>query len=140
MAGAFLVLALAIGPRAWVDLAVAGRFGAPLVEPTALPAGALLVDARAPAEFAESHLPGAIHATSVDAVAAARGRRPVVVYCSVAWRSGQLADALRAQGIDARNLRGGIFRWAREGRPLRDGAGNPTRRVHPFGFPWGLLR
>jgi rhodanese-related sulfurtransferase len=66
-------------------------------------------------------------------------REPVVVYCSVGWRSSEVAEALQRSGYrDVRNLKGGIFTWANEGRPLyRDG-----RRVfvvHPFDRGWGRL-
>lgn len=101
----------------------------------------LLLDARAPEEYAVSHLPGAVSAPDVEtalaAIADAGAQRPVVVYCSVGWRSGDLAQRLRDRGIEeVWNLEGSIFEWANEGRPVvRDGA--EVRRVHPYDERWG---
>lgn len=109
----------------------------------------VLLDARAPDEFAKSHLPGAIRVdpkASPEAltaeVASLRGAdaaRPVVVYCSVGIRSARVADRLRSAGVDdVYNLDGSIFRWASEGRPVvRDG--HPVREVHPYNALWGQL-
>lgn len=104
----------------------------------------LLLDVRRPDEFAISHLAGALRGASVaEAVlhlAAAALDTPVVTYCSVGYRSAALAQQLRRQGFtNVTNLRGSLFRWANEGRPLwRDG--EPVEVVHPYGWPWsGLL-
>ncbi|HKK72026.1 MAG TPA: rhodanese-like domain-containing protein [Candidatus Krumholzibacteria bacterium] len=66
--------------------------------------------------------------------------RPVVVYCTVGYRSGLAARELRRQGIEAWNLAGGILAWAHEGGPVLDGrTGRPTQRVHVYGWRWNLL-
>jgi rhodanese-related sulfurtransferase len=44
--------------------------------------------------------------------------RPVVFYCRVGGRSDMAAQAFRAAGFDAYSMRGGLQRWAQEGRPL----------------------
>lgn len=125
-----------------------------LADPTADASGAapILLDARTEAEFAVSHLPGAIRVdpdAGVEAwraaVADARGsdpggERPVVVYCSVGERSGRVAQALRQSGVgDVRNVPGSVFRWAAEGYALVDSAGRPTTLVHPYDAVWGRL-
>lgn len=112
------------------------------------PDAPLLLDARTAPEYAVSHLPGAVRvdpdasaAALADTVAALRAdpARPVVVYCAVGWRSAGVAERLRAAGAgDVRNLRGSIFRWASEGRPLV-ADGRPATRVHPFDAVWGRL-
>ena len=111
---------------------------------TALANDPLILDARTPDEFAVSHLPGALRvdpeasAAAVLAVHPEAATRPVLLYCSVGWRSSVLADRLRAEGIDARNLKGGVFGWRNEKRPLvRDGI--PTGDVHPYDAAWGRL-
>ena len=109
-------------------------------------AAPLLLDAREPAEYAVSHLPGARRAdpdASADALAAALADvdrdRPVVVYCSVGVRSAGVAERLGAAGFgDVRNLEGSIFRWANEGRPLAT-EGGAADRVHPYDAAWGRL-
>ncbi|HEX9781243.1 MAG TPA: rhodanese-like domain-containing protein [Opitutaceae bacterium] len=103
----------------------------------------VFIDARARQEFEVSHLPGAMHAEGTDEVLRLlRGvpeDRPVVVYCSVGWRSAVVTDAVRQRGkANIWNLRGSIFQWANEGRPLeREGA--PTHVVHPYDREWGVL-
>ena len=104
----------------------------------------LVLDVRTAEEFAVSRLPGAVRvdpeAQAMDVLAAhpEAKERPVLLYCSVGWRSSLLADRLRRAGVDARNLRGGAFGWRNEGRMLvRDGA--PTGDVHPYDAVWGRL-
>ena len=83
----------------------------------------LLLDIRAPAEYRVSHLHGARQALNAGAALALlrdvdQGRE-IVVYCSVGWRSSAVAERLRKAGYrNVSNLRGGIFAWANEGRPL----------------------
>ena len=101
----------------------------------------LLLDARTPKEYAVSHLPGAVSTPDVESALEAIGEadedRPVVVYCSVGWRSSALVERLRDRGLaEVRNLEGSIFQWANEGRPVvRDG--RPVRQVHPYDESWG---
>jgi rhodanese-related sulfurtransferase len=111
--------------------------GAPLV----------LFDVREPAEYAESHIPGAIRldpGAEAAAVLAAHGARmagaSVVFYCAVGWRSGMMVAALRRATEEAGatallNMRGGVFRWHAEGLPLAPQAAG----VHPFDPNWGRL-
>ena len=103
----------------------------------------VLLDARSPEEYAVSHLPGAHRVDpaadaypSLDTLAA---DTPLVVYCSVGYRSAGVAQALRDQGFtNVANLKGSIFRWANEGRPVyRDGQRVAT--VHPYDATWGRL-
>lgn len=103
----------------------------------------VLLDVREPAEFARSHLPGAqgfppgTPTAELDALAR---ETPVVVYCSVGYRSAVCARRLQTAGFtDVRNLEGSIFQWANEGRPLVDATGGPAARVHPFNARWGRL-
>jgi rhodanese-related sulfurtransferase len=49
--------------------------------------------------------------------------RPVVCYCRVGARSTMAAQALRAAGIDAYSMTGGLLRWSNEGRPLAPDGG-----------------
>ncbi len=103
----------------------------------------LLLDARAPEEFAVSHLPGARRidpkAEAYPALDSLAPGAPIVVYCSVGYRSAGVVQQLREQGFtNVTNLRGSIFRWANEGRTVvRDG--RAVRQVHPFDDTWGQL-
>ena len=64
---------------------------------------------------------------------------PIVVYCSVGYRSSKIAQKLEQEGFSSVfNLSGGIFQWANEGRPLFQGD-RPTQFVHPYNARWGKL-
>jgi rhodanese-related sulfurtransferase len=103
----------------------------------------LLLDIRTPAEYRVSHLRGAVPAADTKgALSALRGydkAQPIVVYCSVGWRSSAAAEALQRAGYrNVRNLKGGIFTWANEDRPLYRGQ-RRVSTVHPFNRDWGRL-
>jgi rhodanese-related sulfurtransferase len=104
----------------------------------------LLLDARQQEEYAVSHLPGAVRvdpsATTFPELDSLSRERSIVVYCSVGYRSAQVTKRLREHGYAASNLRGSIFRWANEGRPVVRGD-SVVREVHPYNDTWGdLLR
>ena len=100
----------------------------------------LLLDVRKAEEYAVSCLPGAIHAPNLAAVSAiATPDTPLVLYCSVGYRSARLAELLLLQGYrNVVNLEGSIFQWRNEGRSLET-QGQSTRQVHPYNRLWGLL-
>jgi rhodanese-related sulfurtransferase len=103
----------------------------------------VLLDARSPAEYDVSHLPGA-HRVPPDADTIAgldtlSRDAPIVVYCSVGYRSARITSRLQKQGFtNVSNLKGSIFRWANEGRTVVRN-GNPVRTVHPYDNTWGRL-
>jgi rhodanese-related sulfurtransferase len=103
----------------------------------------LLLDVRTGAEFAVSHLPGARRAdpkaTAAELLPTLPAERPIVVYCSVGYRSSELAARLlRAGRTNVANLEGSIFAWANEGRPLERN-GRPVATVHPYNEQFGRL-
>ncbi len=103
----------------------------------------LLLDARTSEEWAVSHLPGALLATSEDQalveLQSAEQNHPIVVYCSVGYRSAVLARQLIARGFtNVHNLEGSIFAWANEGRPVYQGE-REVRQVHPYNKVWAQL-
>ncbi len=104
-----------------------------------LPAHAVLVDVRTDAERAVSMLPGAFSEADYTRRRAEFGGRPVIVYCTIGYRSGVHARTLRQQGVDARNLHGGILAWAGTGKPLLDSQRRPTRRVHVYDERWAAV-
>ena len=103
----------------------------------------LLIDARKSGEFAVSHLQNARHLSSVAGVqaAATSNSQPIVVYCSVGYRSSALAEKLQKAGLtNVYNLEGSIFAWANEGRPVfRGGTNLQPAQVHPYNARWGAL-
>lgn len=109
------------------------------------PENVIVIDCRNPEEYAISRIPGALNLQEVDAVTAALEEREIppetiAVYCSVGYRSSKLATALQKAGIEnAVNLRGSIFAWANEDRPLETPKGEPVDVVHPYNQFFGRL-
>lgn len=104
----------------------------------------LLVDVRTAAEWEVSHLAGARSVPQPDPAAAPFAdlprNTPMVVYCSVGWRSANAAQRLRAAGFsEVRNLSGGIFVWANRGHRLVRPDGRRATVVHPYTTSWGRL-
>src|ERR1043166_3016466 len=96
----------------------------------------VLLDVRTEEEWNVSHLAGARRVdpnSSTEKVAAEISKEtPVVTYCAVGYRSGELATKLREAGFsNVRNLEGSIFQWANEHRPLVREA-QPVTIVHPY--------
>jgi rhodanese-related sulfurtransferase len=80
-----------------------------------------VVDVREPYEREAGYIAGTRHIALNDLSAQAtslQGDRPVVFYCRVGARSTMAAQALRAAGVEAYSMQGGLLRWAQEGRPL----------------------
>lgn len=100
----------------------------------------VFVDARAPRERKISELPDALSTAEFEQTADRYTGRPVIVYCTIGYRSGIETVALRRRGIEAYNLEGGILAWAHaEGNVVDGVSGVPTRRVHVYGRRWNLL-
>jgi rhodanese-related sulfurtransferase len=85
-----------------------------------------VIDVREPYEREAGHIAGTRHvelqrltseAGSIDK------ERPVIFYCRVGARSGMAAQAFRASGWEAYNMRGGITEWAERGLPLEPADG-----------------
>lgn len=97
----------------------------------------VIFDARESKEFNVSHLPGAKHVgyNKFNAQKAIKGLskdQKIIVYCTVGYRSGQVAQKLRRLGYNAHNLHGGITSWVNESGPLVDTKSAPTQKVHTY--------
>jgi hydroxyacylglutathione hydrolase/adenylyltransferase/sulfurtransferase len=80
-----------------------------------------LIDVREPYEREAGRIADSRHIALVELTAQAttvERERPIVFYCRVGSRSDMAAQAFRAAGYEAYSLRGGLVRWAQEGRPL----------------------
>lgn len=109
-----------------------------------------LLDVRHREEYAVSHLPGALQIDmhrDEDALREALSKAapdlspetPIVVYCSVGWRSAAMARRLSEMGYtQVQNLEGSIFAWAHADLPLENADG-PTSTVHPYSALWSGL-
>ena len=103
----------------------------------------LLPDVRTPAEFPGSQFPRARRtdppSTAAELSPSLPADRPVVVYCSVGYRSSELATRLiKAGRTNVVNLEGSLFQWANEGRALRSADG-PAKAVHPYNEKFGRM-
>lgn len=98
----------------------------------------IFVDVRSAKERAVSNIAGAISLTELPE-ALESGKRPVVVYCTVGYRSGLAVLDLQKRGIAARNLRGGILAWVAAGGQVVDTDGKQTHKVHVYGKSWAVL-
>ncbi len=103
----------------------------------------ILLDVRQADEYQTSHLKGALLATDLeDALKHLDDKspgRPIVLYCSVGYRSSELAGKLQKKGFTrVYNLEGSLFQWANEGRPVFRGE-EQVHEVHPFDRRWGVL-
>ena len=105
----------------------------------------LLIDVRTWEEYDFSHLPSAIQMDPdieiKKALKIIGEARSVVVYCSVGYRSSQLAARLVKVGLThITNLEGSVFAWANEGFPLEQD-GQRASKVHPYSrFAGKILR
>jgi rhodanese-related sulfurtransferase len=103
----------------------------------------LYLDARAYEEYRVSHVPGAqwIGYESFDRsrVSDLDRSQPVLIYCSVGYRSGKIAAQLQKMGFsEVYNLYGGLFEWANQGYPLVNPQQQPTDTVHGYSRTWGV--
>lgn len=100
-----------------------------------------LIDVRTQAEYDVSHLRGArrVEPGSPPSVLGLSPETPIVVYCSVGYRSSAFGQSLKKFGFqNVTDLKGSIFQWANEGRPLVQND-RPTTKVHPYNNVWAQL-
>jgi rhodanese-related sulfurtransferase len=104
---------------------------------------AVFLDAREKEEFDVSHIKSAKHVGYKDfdlaRVKNIKKSDPIIVYCSVGYRSEKIGEQLIANGYtNVSNLYGGIFEWVNEGYLVFDSSGNATPKVHAYDQAWGI--
>mgnify|MGYP000326472069 CR=1 FL=1 len=102
-----------------------------------------ILDARAQAEYKVSHLKGALHvgydSFQLSRVAGIAKNDPIVVYCSVGYRSEKIAEKLQEAGYtQVFNLYGGIFEWLNQEKTIYTPQGGATLQIHPYNSIWGF--
>lgn len=107
-----------------------------------LPA-AVRLDAREKKEYSVSHLPNArwvgYDDFDLSRVADLPKSTPIVLYCSVGYRSEKVGEKLQAAGYtNVRNLYGSLFEWVNQGNPVVDSNGKLTKRVHAYSRAWSI--
>ncbi|MBI1228099.1 MAG: rhodanese-like domain-containing protein [Bacteroidetes bacterium] len=102
----------------------------------------VLLDARERREYEVSHLANArwvgFDDFNLERVTDLPKDAPIVVYCSVGYRSERIGEKLEKAGFEyVENLKGGIFDWANQGLPVVDGQGQKVQTIHGFNEKWG---
>ena len=121
---------------------LSSRFDIVQICADSLPAeGFILLDTREEDEFSISRIGNAIHAGYDDFELSMLDMVPrdseIIVYCSVGYRSSKIALELIDHGFkNVKNLYGGIFKWANEGRPLYTDS-TQTAKIHTYNRHWG---
>ena len=100
-----------------------------------------VLDAREREEYEVSHIPGAtyigykkIDETVLDSI---EKDSPIVLYCSVGYRSEKIGEKLKKKGFtNVYNLYGSIFAWGNKGYPLLNGDGETTHKIHTYNKKW----
>lgn len=100
----------------------------------------IFLDARELEEYQVSHLPESIWVGyddfSLKRLNGVNKKQPIVVYCSVGYRSERIAQRLLEQGyLKVSNLYGGIFEWVNKGGPVCNQNGNTTA-IHTYNKEW----
>lgn len=126
--------------------AMANKFDAPTVSVDELEhlisqKKILLLDVRESVEFSVSHIQGALNIGyddfEIDKLPPIISKNSkIIVYCSVGYRSGDIAAKLKAKGFDAYNLHGGLFAWNNSGRALYSKEGKVTDNIHGYNKSW----
>jgi rhodanese-related sulfurtransferase len=98
---------------------------------------AVFVDVREKKEQEVSMLPGAITEQEFLSHLDRYRDKVIIGYCTISYRSGKLAEKLKAQGVVMLNLRGGLLAWVHDGGKVYDRNGE-TLRIHVYGRKWDL--
>ncbi len=104
---------------------------------------AIFLDAREKREYDVSHLKDAIYVGfnefTIASIKDIAKDNPVIVYCSVGYRSEKISEKLiSADFTNVSNLYGGIFEWVNEGHVVYDLYNQPTDKVHGYNSLWGM--
>ena len=97
----------------------------------------ILVDVRTAEEQAISMIPDAISQSEFEQNLDKYKDYPIVVYCTIGYRSGKYAQKLYQQGLNIFNLEGSILAWSHIGGELLNSLGK-TQKIHVFGKKWEL--
>lgn len=101
-----------------------------------------ILDSRSLEEYKTSHIKDAIWVGYDDfqkqKLIELDSSKPILVYCSVGYRSEKITQKLDSLGFEnVSNLYGGIFEWANEGLPIYKNE-MPTDTIHAYDKEWGF--
>jgi rhodanese-related sulfurtransferase len=100
-----------------------------------------ILDTREIDEYNTSHLKDAIrvgynHFNTKETSKTLLSTKPIVVYCSVGYRSEKIAEKLIKKGFKVFNLYGGIFEWKNKKNSVVDSSNIVTNKIHCFNAEW----
>ena len=62
---------------------------------------------------------------------------PIILYCSVGYRSEKLGKKLQKKGFtNVKNLYGSIFEWINQGYTVENTKGQTSHKVHTYNKKW----
>lgn len=101
----------------------------------------LIFDIRESNEYNTSHIRDAVHLgydnPKMQKLEDVDKDQPIVVYCSIGYRSEKLGEQLQEMGFtNVRNLYGSIFEWVNQGKPVVNGKNQAVKSVHTYNKKW----
>ena len=118
-------------------------FSVPTINPSVLKkmTDVTIFDARERLEYEVSHIPNATfigyNHFEKDVLKNIAKDRPIVVYCSIGYRSEKIGEKLQKMGYTkVYNLYGSIFEWVNQGNQVVDNQGLITKKVHTYNRSW----
>jgi len=101
----------------------------------------VFLDAREKEEYLVSHIPDARHVGyrrfKAKKLADLDRDTPIVVYCSIGYRSEKVGEKLQKAGFtNVTNLYGSIFQWVNQGYPIATEHDSLTTDVHTYNKKW----
>jgi rhodanese-related sulfurtransferase len=102
----------------------------------------VFLDTREKEEYVVSHIKNALWVGYKDFDLKRLGnisrQTPIVVYCSVGYRSEKVGEKLIKAGYtNIHNLYGSLFEWFNQGHPVYNNHGDRTAAVHTYSRRWG---
>ncbi len=101
----------------------------------------VFLDARALKEYQTSHIPKAVWIDygNLDEkkLSGLKKEQPLVVYCSVGYRSEKMAEKIKKLGFsNVVNLYGSIFEWVNLGYSIVNEQEKETKKLHTYNKKW----
>lgn len=108
------------------------------------PAAFILLDTRTQDEWQLSRIPGAQWAGfdnfTLNLPDLPEPETPVVLYCTIGYRSEQIGEQLSKAGYrNVSHLYGGLIGWKNRGYPLLNHQSQLTDSVHTYDAYWGIF-
>ncbi|MDF1694208.1 MAG: rhodanese-like domain-containing protein [Saprospiraceae bacterium] len=103
----------------------------------------IFLDARETNEYNTSHIEKAVHIGynhfNIEALNSKFAKdTPLIVYCSIGYRSEKIGEILKKNGFHkVYNLYGSIFEWVNQHHPIVDKGAKPTDQLHTYNKKWG---